>query len=83
MNCIWLCCDQHVITKVMGLKEIPNPVMYSYSILTCQCISYLSVPQFSMDIYCLSVPQCRIECLHICAHAQLGLREFNTPTQYI
>ena len=67
----------------MRLYYIRNRVMYSYSICTFQCISYLTVPQCPLEMYCLSVPQCQMECLFICVRAQLGLREFNTSSQDI
>ena len=61
----------------MGLKETRNPVLYSYSMHTYQCISYLTGPQCPLEIYCLSGRQCLLKFLCVCAHAQLGLREFN------
>ena len=61
----------------MGIKDICNHVLYSYSVHTCQFISYLTGPQFPLDIYFLSGPHFRLECLCICAHEQMALRDFN------
>ena len=62
----------------MGIKDKYNPVLYSYIIRMCQCISYLTGPQCPLDIYCLSEPQCRMCCLCVCANVQLGLQKFNS-----
>jgi hypothetical protein len=57
--------------SLLKLWFIRNPVLVSYSICARQGSSDLSGSQSALTRLC------------VCARAQLGLREFNTPSQNI